>query len=76
MLKEERFRLDIRKNVVFFTIQAVRHWHRLSRKGVDASSQGQAGGALSTNGAACVPVPCRERNQVAFRSPFHIQTTL
>ncbi|KFV19519.1 hypothetical protein N340_03485, partial [Tauraco erythrolophus] len=35
-LKEGRFRLDIRKK--FFTLRAVRHWNRLSRKAVDVPS--------------------------------------
>jgi len=35
-LKERRFRLDIRKK--FFTIRAVRHWHRLRSEGLDALS--------------------------------------
>ncbi|KFM00883.1 hypothetical protein AS27_00431, partial [Aptenodytes forsteri] len=35
-LKEGRFRLDIRKK--FFTVEVVRHWHRLPREAVDAPS--------------------------------------
>ena len=35
-LKEERFRLDIRKK--FFTVRMVRHWHRLTREVMDAPS--------------------------------------
>ncbi|KAJ7413738.1 hypothetical protein WISP_88695 [Willisornis vidua] len=36
-LKESRFRSDIRKN--FFTVSVVRHWKRLPREAVNASSQ-------------------------------------
>lgn len=35
-LKEGMFRLDIRKT--FFMVRVVSHWHRLPRKGVDATS--------------------------------------
>ncbi|KFQ27286.1 hypothetical protein N332_13324, partial [Mesitornis unicolor] len=35
-LEEGRFRVDIRKK--FFTVRALRHWHRLPREAVDASS--------------------------------------
>ncbi|KFV48635.1 hypothetical protein N341_08047, partial [Tyto alba] len=35
-LKEGRFRVEIRKK--FFTVRAVRHWHRLQRKAVPAPS--------------------------------------
>ena len=34
MLKEGRFRLDIKKK--FFPVRMVRHWHRLPREAVDA----------------------------------------
>lgn len=35
-LKEERFRLEIRRK--FFTLRVVRPWHRLPREAVDAPS--------------------------------------
>ena len=35
-LKEDRFRLDIRKT--FFRMRVMKHWHRLPREVVDAPS--------------------------------------
>ncbi|KFR02421.1 hypothetical protein N306_06934, partial [Opisthocomus hoazin] len=35
-LKEDRFRLEIRKK--FFTMTVVKHWNRLPREAVDAPS--------------------------------------
>jgi len=48
-LKEDRFRLDIRKK--FFTMRVVKHWHRSPREAVAASSlavfKARLDGALS-----------------------------
>jgi len=48
-LREGRLRLDIRKK--FFTVRAVKHWHRLTREVVDAPSleafKARLDGALS-----------------------------
>ncbi|KAF4797868.1 hypothetical protein TURU_070058 [Turdus rufiventris] len=50
--KDSRFRLDTRKK--FFTVRVVRHWHRLSKEGVDAPAlevfKARLDGALSSLG--------------------------
>ena len=37
---------------------------------IPADTRGQAGGALSTDGAVGVPVHCRELDQMAFKGHF------
>jgi len=57
-LKEERFRLDIRKKL--FIVRVVRHWHRLPREVVGAPSMEtlkvRLDGALSN--LVCCRCPC------------------
>jgi len=64
-IKEGRFRLDMWKK--FFTVRAMRLWHRLPRDEVDAPSlealKVRLDGALSTRFSAGVPVQCRELDQ-------------
>ena len=56
--KERRFRLDIRKRS--FTVRVVRHWNRLPREVVDASSletfKARIDGTLSNLIQMCTPV--------------------
>jgi len=56
----------------FFTLRAVRQWHRLHREVVlpHPCRQPRSGnGALSTAGAAGVPAQSRQWEQTAFRIP-------
>jgi len=52
---------------------AERHWHRLPRDEVDAPTQGQVDGALSTWSSAGVPVHCRKLDYMTFKGPFQLK---
>jgi len=73
-INDGTFRWDIRKK--FFMIRAVRQWHRLPREVVvphPCRHQGQAGWAVSTDGAVGVPAQCRDWDQMAFKGLFQLQ---
>ena len=47
--------------------------HRVVVAPIPAHPWGEAGGALSTDGAVGVPVQCRQWDQMAFGHPFQLQ---
>ena len=69
-----RLRFTIRK--LFFTLRAVKQWHRLHRDEVGAPSLQalrSGWGALSTDGAVGVPAHCRGLGQTAFKGQFQLK---
>jgi len=58
ILKERRFRLDIRSK--FFTIVALNHWYRLGGCPIPGDVQVSLDGTLSTDGAVGVPIHGRQ----------------
>ena len=61
ILKEERFRSDIRKNFLMIYVRVGRHWHRLPREMPHTWVHSRLGwmGLCTPDGAVGVPVHCR-----------------